>query len=131
MIANANKMQSMGNIPVLLVGVQTCAITEQINMVVHWEAGIVTTSRPSHTALGHISNRLYATTHKDTCSSISIEAYIIITRNWKHPRYPSTRVWIKKMCYISNVKYLFRRPGFPHEEILRDKENLIYTSFSW
>jgi hypothetical protein len=38
--------------------------------------------------------------HKDTCSTVFIEAVFIIARNWKQPRCPSTEEWIKKMWYI-------------------------------
>jgi hypothetical protein len=32
--------------------------------------------------------------NKDTCSTMFIEALIIIARSWKEPKYPSTEAWI-------------------------------------
>jgi hypothetical protein len=34
--------------------------------------------------------------HKDTCSTMFVAALFIIARNWKQPRCPSAKEWIKK-----------------------------------
>ena len=49
------RMWSKGNTPPLLVGVQTCTDTLEINMAVSQKTGNQTTSKPSYTTLGHIS----------------------------------------------------------------------------
>jgi hypothetical protein len=43
--------------------------------------------------------------YKDTCSTIFIAAILIIARNWKQPRCPSTEEWIQKMWYIYTMEY--------------------------
>jgi hypothetical protein len=43
--------------------------------------------------------------HKDTCSTMFIAALFVIARNWKQPKYPSTKECIKKMWYIYTVEY--------------------------
>jgi hypothetical protein len=43
--------------------------------------------------------------HNDICSAMFIVALIIISRNWKQPRYPSTEEWIMKMWYICTMAY--------------------------
>jgi hypothetical protein len=45
------------------------------------------------------------TSKKDTCFSMFIAALIIIARNWKEPRCPSTEEWIQKMLYIYTMEY--------------------------
>jgi hypothetical protein len=45
------------------------------------------------------------TGNKNTCSTMFIEALIIITRSWKEPRCPSTEEWIQKMWYIYTMEY--------------------------
>jgi hypothetical protein len=43
--------------------------------------------------------------HKDSCSTMFVEALLIITRNRKHPRCPSIEEWIQKIWYIYTVDY--------------------------
>jgi hypothetical protein len=43
--------------------------------------------------------------HKDTCSTMFIAALFFIARNWKQPRYPSTKERIKKVWYIYTMEY--------------------------
>jgi hypothetical protein len=45
------------------------------------------------------------TSHKNTCSTMYIEALFIIARNWKQPRCPSIEESIKQMWYIYTKKY--------------------------
>ena len=45
------------------------------------------------------------TSKKDTRSTMFIAAlFIIITRSWKEPRWPSTEEWIQKMWYIYTME---------------------------
>jgi hypothetical protein len=44
--------------------------------------------------------------HKDTCSTMFIEALLVIARNWKQPRCPSMEEWIKKTWFIYTMEYL-------------------------
>ena len=43
--------------------------------------------------------------NKDTCSTMFIEALVIIARSWKEPRCPSLEEWIQKMWYIYIMEY--------------------------
>jgi hypothetical protein len=43
--------------------------------------------------------------NKDTCSTRFIAALVVIPRNWKQPRCPSTEEWIQKMLFIYTVEY--------------------------
>jgi hypothetical protein len=45
------------------------------------------------------------TDKKDTFSTMFIAALILIARNWKEPRCPSTEEWIQKMWYIYPMEY--------------------------
>jgi hypothetical protein len=45
------------------------------------------------------------TLNKDTCSTMFIEALLIIARSWKEPICPSTEEWIQKMWYIYTMEY--------------------------
>jgi hypothetical protein len=42
---------------------------------------------------------------KDTCSTMFIAAFFIISRSWKELRCPSTEEWIQKMWYIYTMEY--------------------------
>ena len=91
--------------PLLLVGVQTCTTTLEINLVVPQTTVNSSTLRPSYTTpacmpkicptitQGHLLNYVH-------CSFIHSKA-----RNWKQPRCPSTEEWIKKMWYIYTMEY--------------------------
>ena len=48
------RMWSKGNTPPLLVGVQTCTVALEINMVVSLKIGNQSTSRPSNTTFGYM-----------------------------------------------------------------------------
>lgn len=74
------KNVKQGSIPPLLVGVQTCTITLEINLVVSEKFASRSTSRPSYTAPGHIPKR-DSTIHKYTCSTMFIASLFIIARN--------------------------------------------------
>jgi hypothetical protein len=47
---------------------------------------------------------MYSKDYRDILSSILIVALVIIARNWKQPRCPSTNQWIQNMEYYSAVK---------------------------
>ena len=46
---------------------------------------------------------------KDTCTPVFTAALFTIAKTWKQPKYPSTYVWIKKMCciYIYVCVYIY------------------------
>jgi hypothetical protein len=44
-------------------------------------------------------------TGKDTCSTMFIAAFFIITISWKEPRCHSTEEWIQKMWYIYTMEF--------------------------
>ena len=64
------------------------------------EAESRSTSRSSYTALGIYPN-IPVSHYRDTYSSTSI----IIARNWKQSKCPSTDKWIMKMWYIDTIEY--------------------------
>jgi hypothetical protein len=80
---------------------QTYRTTLKINLTVSqkilpedsdiWILGIYPKDAPSY--------------HKSTCSNTFIATLFIIARNWKQPRYPSTKEWIQKMGFINTMKY--------------------------
>jgi hypothetical protein len=43
--------------------------------------------------------------YKDTCSTMFIASLFVIIRNWKQPRCPSTKEWMKKMWFIYTMDY--------------------------
>ena len=54
------RMCSKGNTPTLLVGVQTCAITQERNLVISQKTGNSSISRPSYSTNGNIL-KIYST----------------------------------------------------------------------
>jgi hypothetical protein len=42
--------------------------------------------------------------HKDTCSAMVIADLLVIARNWKQPRNPSTEEWIQKVWDIYTME---------------------------
>jgi hypothetical protein len=71
--------------------VQTCTATLEINLVVSQKIGNGSNLRPRYMTPGFIPKRS-STYHKG--SSMFIAALIIIARNWKQHRCPSTKEWI-------------------------------------
>jgi hypothetical protein len=45
--------------------------------------------------------------HQHTCSTMFLAALLVITRNWKQPRCPSTEEWIQKMWYICTMTFSY------------------------
>ena len=73
----------MGNIPPLLVEVQTCTTTLETNLSVSQKTGNSSTSRCSYTTPEHIPKTLHLS-HKDTCSPMFVVALLVIARSWKN-----------------------------------------------
>jgi hypothetical protein len=75
------RIWSKGETPPLLVGMQTCTTTLEINLIFSQKIGSNSTSRPSYTTPGHRPKRcpLY---HKDTCLAIFIAAWFVMSRKW-------------------------------------------------
>lgn len=74
----------------LLVGMQTCIATMEINMAAHQKI------RTSYSTSGCISKRDALLYHKDICLVMVISNSFMIDGNWKQPRFPSKEEWIKK-----------------------------------
>jgi len=87
----------------ILVGLQTCTTTLEINLAVSQKIENSSTRRHSYIATGHIPED--APPYKDTCSNMSLTALFIIARNWKQSRCPSTEEWTKKMWSIYTMEY--------------------------
>jgi hypothetical protein len=81
MIAYAGEDVEQGEHP-LLLGVQTCITTLEINLSVSWKPGNSSTVRCSYTTPGHIPKTPHSY-HKDTCSTVFIVDLFMIARNWK------------------------------------------------
>jgi hypothetical protein len=79
---------------------KTYATTLEINIAVSQKkggaGGIVLSQDPAIILLG-IYRKDALPSHKHTCSTVFIAALVIIARNWKQSRCPSTEEWIKKM----------------------------------
>jgi hypothetical protein len=58
-----------------------------------------------HHSWAYAQKMLHHTYHKDICSTMFIAALFIVTRNWKKPRWPSTKGWIFKMWCICKKEY--------------------------
>jgi hypothetical protein len=97
------RMGRKRNIPPLLVGLQACTTTLEINLAVR-KLDIVLLEDPTIPLLG-IYPEDVLTGKRDTCSTMFIAALFIIARTWKEPRCPSTEEWILKMWYIYTMVY--------------------------
>ena len=70
--------------------------------------------------------------NKDTCSTMFIEALVIIARGWKEPRCPSVEEWIQKMLYIYTMEYY---SAIKNNEFMKflgkwlELENIILSEF--
>jgi hypothetical protein len=74
----------------LLVGLQSCTTTLEINLAIPQKIGHSTTGGSRNTSLLGIYPEDVPTGKKDTCSTMFIAALFIIARSWKKPRCPST-----------------------------------------
>ena len=95
---------SKGNTHPLLVGIQTCTTTLKISMAVSQKLGINLPQDPAIPLLG-IYPKYAQSYYKDICSTMFIAALFLINRNWKQPRCPTTKEWIKKMWHIYTLEY--------------------------
>jgi hypothetical protein len=71
---------SKWNSPPLLMGVQTCTTTLEINLVVFQKIGINLPQKPAILLLG-IYTKDAPPYYKGTCSTVFIAAFIVIARN--------------------------------------------------
>ena len=99
----ARMWRKQNNSP-LLVGLQAGTTTLEISLVVFRKPDIVLQLEPAIPLLG-IYPEDVPTGNKDTCSTIFIEALIIIARSWKETRWTSAEEWIQKMWYIYTMEY--------------------------
>ena len=76
------RMWRKGNPPLLLVIVKICATTVEINMAVPLQVENLSSSKTSHTILGHIAKGCFIVP-QNTCSTMFIVVLFIIaeTRN--------------------------------------------------
>jgi hypothetical protein len=95
---------SKGNVPPLLMGVQTYIFTLKINKVVFFF--IFSGKQESIYLQTHLYHSCaYTQSYKDTCSTMFIAALFVIARSWKQLICPSTEEWVKKMWYIYTMEY--------------------------
>lgn len=59
--------------------------------------------QPSWKSVWWFPRKLAIYVFRDTYSSMFTAALLIITRNWKQTRCPSTDEWIKQMLYLCNI----------------------------
>ena len=98
------RMWSEGNTHPLLVGMQTCADTVEISVVVSQETGSQPPQDPAIPLLG-IYPRDSLTYYKSICSTMFIAALFVIARTWKQPRCPSIEEWLKKVWNIYTLEF--------------------------
>ena len=95
------RMWSKGNTPPLLIGVQTCTTTLEINLMFSKKIGNSSTSRPSYTTSANIHN---------SCPTL-LQGHLInyihrsfICNSQKQHSCPATEKWIKNMWYIYTME---------------------------
>jgi len=91
------RMWSQGNTPPLLVEVQICTVTLEIDWAFSQKTAI---------ALLGIYPKNAPLYHRDICSTMLTTALFITARNWKQPRCPSIEECIKKMGYLYTIQLL-------------------------
>ena len=74
------RLYSKGNTPPLLVGVQTCTTTLEINLAISPNIGNSSTQDSALLLLG-IKTKDALPSHKDTYSAMFIAALLVIARN--------------------------------------------------
>ena len=57
--------------------------------------------------------------HRYSCTPVFITALLIIARTWKQPRCPSADEYIRKLWYISTIKYYSAIKKNAFESVLR------------
>jgi hypothetical protein len=89
------RMWGKGNTPPLLVGIQNCTTTLQVNLVLSQKSGNSFTPRSSYTTSGHIPKRCPII--PQTCQLVFITDLLTIARKWEQHTCSSTEEWRKKM----------------------------------
>jgi hypothetical protein len=79
------RMWNKENIPLLLVGVQTCIVTLEIKLEVSQNIG--NSSRPSYITSGCYTQKML---HYTTRTLAQLYLFVI-ARNWKQPQSPSEK----------------------------------------
>ena len=70
---------------------------------------------------------------KDICTPMFTAALFTIAKTWKHPNFPLTDEWIKKMWYIYTMEYysaMKKDEIMPFAAIWRDLEIIILSEVS-
>jgi hypothetical protein len=112
----------------LLGGVQPCITTLKINLADSQKIGNSYVPRPRYIIPQNMPEKC-PTLLQDTHSTMSIATLLIIARNCKQPRCPSTDEWKKKMWYIYTIetylaiknKKIIKFAGFKRMEL----ENIL------
>lgn len=88
----------------LKVVVQICTSTIKNNVAVFQKVRNRSHSRPICANLRHIIKTTLSYS-KVTCSVMFIAVIVILSRDWNQSRCPSTKYYIKKMCYSDTMEY--------------------------
>ena len=88
----------------LLVGVQKCEATLEINVPVSKEVGSHPTSGTSNSTLGYVPRDVLSY-YKRICSTMIIAALPVIIIDWKQPRCPSREEWLMKVWIIYTLEF--------------------------
>ena len=98
------KIWSERNAHPLLVGVQKCEATLEINVPVSKEVGSHPTSGISNSTLGYVPRDVLSY-YKRICSTMIIAALPVIIIDWKQPRCPSREEWLMKVWSIYTLEF--------------------------
>ncbi|KAL6088508.1 hypothetical protein STEG23_026467 [Scotinomys teguina] len=98
------RMWSKRNTPPLLVGMQIGTTTLESSIANPQKIGNHSSSRPSHTTLGHISKECPVIQQGHMLNYVH-SSIICNSQNLKQPRCPSTEEWIRKMWFIYTMEY--------------------------
>ena len=99
------RMWSEGNSSPLLVGVQTCTATLEINMVVYQKIGNSSTSRPNNTTPGH-RPKGHSTIQEYLSNYVNNSLFCVRASNCKQPRLSSIRMSLNQRMDKENVIHL-------------------------
>ena len=99
------RMWIKGNTRILLMGVQICRAALEINMEISEKIRKQRSSRPNNTTFGYVPKGCSIIPQGHVLSYVHISIHIVIARNWKQPRCPSTEEWTRKMWYIYIMGY--------------------------
>lgn len=99
------KNTEQGNTNLLLLGVQTCTATNEINTVVPQKVGNRSTLRSGYITLGHIPKECFTLPLGHFLSHVHWWCSHLIARNYKQFRCPSREERIKIMGNIYIIAY--------------------------